>query len=335
MADTPDVKDFSLQVVTIRNDYSKKRDSTNLFPQTGRKLINSSKELMGNTLYYIFWYGVDIHAHQYVRLADIAGTLSGEILRLNQNLPERNDDYEIVGDQIRPLEQAPPLPTEEPDDSEYLGQILKLLPVVQVDDAKHFTKQSRYESEVRNLLKCQEESCPGKPVSEHIIQLLGKSTDGKLVFEKFKPRYLVLGQVHALPTYLDWILQLISGLKSLHLLDIVHRDLRIENLVFSRDYSKIVIIDLETHWGIRQAPELSRDPNMDPEWTEKSDIYDLGNVVRHMVLGNAPITDRVEIPVPSPLDRIVEACTDPSPEKRLSLDTLHQMVLEMRLCDRN
>ncbi|KAK1967037.1 hypothetical protein LY78DRAFT_737468 [Colletotrichum sublineola] len=312
MADIPDVEDFSLQVVTIRNDYSKKRDSTNLFPQTGRKLINSSKELMGNTLYYIFWYGVDIHAHQYVRLADIAGTLSGEILRLNQNLPERNDDYEIVGDQIRPLEQAPPLPTEEPDDSEYLGQILKLLPVVQVDDAKHFTKQSRYESE-----------------------LLGKSTDGKLVFEKFKPRYLVLGQVHALPTYLDWILQLISGLKSLHLLDIVHRDLRIENLVFSRDYSKIVIIDLETHWGIRQAPELSRDPNMDPEWTEKSDIYDLGNVVRHMVLGNAPITDRVEIPVPSPLDRIVEACTDPSPEKRLSLDTLHQMVLEMRLCDRN
>ncbi|KAK2017599.1 hypothetical protein LZ32DRAFT_684643 [Colletotrichum eremochloae] len=294
MADIPGVENFSLQVVTIRNDYSKKRDSTNLFPQTGRKLINSSKELMSNTLYYIFWYG-------------------------------RNDDYEIVGDQIRPLEQAPPLPTEELDDSEDLGQILKLLPVV----------QSKYESEVRNLLKCQEESCPGKPVSEHIIQLLGKSTDGKLVFEKFKPRYLVLGQVHALPTYLDWILQLISGLKSLHLLGIVHRDLRIENLVFSRDNSKIVIIDLETHWGIRQAPELSRDPNMDPEWTEKSDIYDLGNVVRQMVLGNAPITDRVEIPVPSPLDRIVEACTNPSPEKRLSLDKLHQMVLEMRLCDRN
>ncbi|TQN65275.1 Mitogen-activated protein kinase kinase kinase mom-4 [Colletotrichum shisoi] len=328
MADGPNIN-FSVQLHSIREGYSKKRDSTNLFSPTGRELINTRKEFMGTTLYSIFWYGNGTDARQYVRLADVAGTLSGEILRLNRELPERDDDYEIVGDQIRPLKQAPPPPPEEPDDSEDLGQILERLPVVQVDDGKHFTKQSRYKSEVRNLLKCQGESCPGSPASEHIIQLLGKSPAGKLVFEKFKPRYLVLGQVHALSTYLAWVLQLISGLKSLHLLDIVHRDLRIDNLVFSDDYSKIIIIDMESHWGIRQAPELSRDPNVDPGWTEKSDIYDLGNVIRHMVLGNAPITDQVEIPVVSPLDRIVEACTSPSPEKRPSLEELHQMVSEI------
>ncbi|KZL86273.1 serine threonine-protein kinase 6 [Colletotrichum incanum] len=328
MADAPNI-DFSSQVRIIREDYSKKRDSTNLFSLTGQKLIDLRKEITGAILYSTFWYEKDTNAYQYVRLADIAGTLSGEILRLNQTLPEQHGHYEIAGDQIRPLEQAPPPPSEEPDDSEDVSQILQLLPVVQVDNDKHFTKQSRYGSEVRNLLKCQGGSCPGRPVSEHIIQLLGKSPDGKLVFEKFKPRYLVLGQVHALSTYLDWILQLISGLKSLHLLGIVHRDLRIDNLVFSDDYSKIVIIDMESHWGIRQAPELSRDPDVVPEWTEKSDIYDLGDVIRHMVLGNAPITDRVEIPVPLPLNRIVDACTNPSPEKRPSLDELHQMASEI------
>ncbi|KAK1579903.1 uncharacterized protein LY79DRAFT_592630 [Colletotrichum navitas] len=296
MADAPDIY-FSEQVRIIREDYSKKRDSTNLFSLTGQKLIDLHKEIMGTILYFIFWYEKGTDAYQYVRLAAIAGTLSGEILRLNQTLPEQHGHHEISGDQIRPLKQAPTPPPEEPDDSEDVSQILKLLPVVQVDDDKHFTKQSRYERKY-----------------ETYSSLLGKLPDGKLVFEKFKPRYLVLGQVHALSTYLAWILQLISGLKSLYLLDIVHCDLRIDNLVFSHDYSKIVIID---------APEVSRDPNVVPEWTEKSDIYDLGDVIRHMVLGNAPITDRAEIPVPSPLNSIVEACTNPSPEKQPSLDELH------------
>ncbi|KAK2058282.1 hypothetical protein LY76DRAFT_655327 [Colletotrichum caudatum] len=55
---------------------------------------------------------------------------------------------------------------------------------------------------------------------------------GSLSFKKFRPRYLVFKQIHTLSTCLDWILQLISGLRSLHLLDIVHRDLRNDNLVF-------------------------------------------------------------------------------------------------------
>ncbi|KAK1658103.1 kinase-like domain-containing protein [Colletotrichum godetiae] len=324
-----DVQKFSQNVRTIRDVYSRKRDSTNLFPPAGRVLIDMRKDVMDEILYYTFWYEEGIGTPHCVRLADVTGALSGEILRLNRMLPEWKGDFEIVGDQIRPLQQPLPRPQIEPDDLADLDDVFEQLPVVSVDPNKHFTKRCRYESEVRNLLKCQRGSCPGTPISEHIIQLLGRSSDHELVFEKFKPRYLVLGRVHPLSTYINWILQLISGVKTLHSLGIVHRDLRIDNFVFSSDSSQIIIVDLESHWGIRQAPELSRDPDLDAGWHEKSDIYDLGDVIRHMVLGNAPIIDRVDIPVPAPLSQIVEACTHTLPEKRPSLDELHLMVSDL------
>lgn len=330
MTAASDYQDFPQQVRSIRDVYSKKRDSANLFPPGGRGVVDSSKDVIDGILYYNFWYENGVCAPQCVRLADLPGTLSGEILRLNRMLPGRSGNYEIVGDQIRPLEQSLPLPQEEPDQPDDLDKILELLPVVQVDSNKHFTKQCRHESEVRNFIRCQGGSCPGTPISGHIIQLLGKSPDKKLVFEKFKSRPFVLGRLHPLSMYLDWTLQLISGLKALHSLVIVHRDLRIDNIVFSSDDSRVVIIDLESHWGIRQAPELSRDPDMDADWHEKSDIYDLGNVIRHMILGNAPIIDRVDIPVPAPLSLVVEACTNPSPEERPSQDELHRMVSDIR-----
>ena len=134
--------------------------------------------------------------------------------------------------------------------------------------------------------------------------------------------------INPLKQFKAWLLQLISGLKTLHLLGIVHRDLRLDNLVFSADRSEVFIIDLEGRWGIQQAPEVSREPSLDAGWTEKSDIYDFGKLVKCMVYGNVPDTDAVELEwvIPSPLDGIVEACTHKVPEQRPTSDELYTMV---------
>jgi serine/threonine protein kinase len=89
-------------------------------------------------------------------------------------------------------------------------------------------------------------------------------------------------------------LQLIAGIKYLHSLGIVHRDLRLDNLLFTPDGTCLVICDFEGRWGNRDAPEVSRRPILDAGWTEKSDIYDLGNVIKNTVYGNVPITKVVE-----------------------------------------
>lgn len=219
----------------------------------------------------------------------------------------------------------PPPPCHNHDTSEDLATILASLPVIEVDHNQHFLKTAKYESEIRNLLKYQRGSCPGVPTSPHIIQLLGRSSDDRLVFAKLTPRY-TLAFVRTLDVYKTWILQLISGLQCLHSLGIVHRDLRIDNLLFSLDGKNLLICDLEGRWGNRMAPEVSRQPVLDARWTEKSDIYDLGHVIKGMVYGFVPITNLVEWPVPPPLQGVVEACTRESPHERPSLEELYAMV---------
>ncbi|EEH06852.1 conserved hypothetical protein [Histoplasma capsulatum G186AR] len=320
---------FTQKVRLLRADYQRKRDRSNLVPPAGRPVIDLKVDMVDGVLYYTYWYEGEARQGQCIRLAAIPGTLSGDILRLEQNLPLLEGDYEVVGDQLRPLEHAP-LPPELDDDSEDLSALLALLPVVKVDTNKHFTKKGKYKSEIQNLLKCQGGSCPGAPKSNHIIQLLGKSSEDELVFEKFRARY-TLALVYTLAVYKSWILQLISGLKCLHSLGIVHRDLRIDNLVFSSDGSRLLICDLESRWGNHLAPEISHEPVLEAGWTEKSDIYDLGYVIKGMIYGNVPITHQVEWHVPEPLDAIVDACTHDVPEERPSLDDLYDMVNEIDL----
>lgn len=318
---------FMKEVENLRHEYMIKRDSTNLVPPAGRPVIHFSRDVIDGILFYTYCYEDDTSPRQCIRLADIPGTLSGDILRLKQNIPEVDGDYEIIGDKLQPLKQAQVIQQEDSDDdSDDIEDVLALLPVVHVDPDKHITKKSRYESEIRNLLMSQGGSCPGVPKSNNIIQLLGRSSQGELVFEKFHSHHFILYSIHPPATYKRWILQIISGLKCLHSLGIIHRDLRINNLVFSADNSRVLIIDLESHWGNRQAPEVSRQPILDAGWSEKSDIYDLGNLIKGLVYGNFPIIECVEWYVPPPLDGIVEACTRTVPEERPSLDELYGMV---------
>jgi hypothetical protein len=324
------------EVVRLRAVYQEQRDSTNLVPPAGRAVSGCSVDVVHGIVRYAYWYDCDDDTpraqkqHQVILLADIPGTCSGDIVRLKRNLPTLNSklSYEIIGDEIRQIGQAPLLPSEEDDDSddnESINKALANLPVVQVDSNKHFVKRSRYVSEIQNLLLCQGGTCPGIPKSAHIVHLLGKSTNEELVFQKLNPRY-ILASVYPLSVYKAWILQLIDGLRCLHSLAIVHRDLRIENLLFTSDNSRLLICDLESHWGNRQAPEISRQPILNAGWTEKSDIYDLGCVIKGMIYGNAPITNQVEWHVPPPLNIIVAACTHDSPTERPNLDLLYAMV---------
>lgn len=326
---------FMQEVCHLRAVYAKQRESTNLVSPAGRSVLELSIDVVDGIVYYTYWYNCDDGSpgarkeYQVVRLADIPSTRSGAILRLECNLPtlDSNLNYEIVGDEIWQLGQVPLPPPDDDDydDAESINEVLATLPEVQVDPDKHFVKKSKYISEIRNLLKCQGGSCPGVPKSAHIIQLLGKSPNGELVFEKFIPRY-ILAALYSLSMYKTWILQIIDGLRCLHSLAIVHRDLRIENLVFTADTSRLLICDLESRWGNRLAPEISRQPNLNAGWTEKSDIYDLGYVIKGMIYGNAPITNLVEWHIPPPLDAIVASCTHVSPKERPSLDELFAMV---------
>lgn len=194
------------------------------------------------------------------------------------------------------------------DDSEDTSSALSALPEIPVDPDRHFVKTARYRSEVQNLLACQGGFCPGMPRSAHVVPLFGKSHAGELVLERFTPRYL-LAAVHPLSAYQTWILQVIEGLRCLHSLGIVYRDLRIDNLVFSRDGSRLLLCHLESRWGNRLAPEILKQPILDAGWTAKSDIYDLGMTIKGMIYGNAPITSLVDWNVPPALDAIVAACT--------------------------
>ncbi|OQE14768.1 hypothetical protein PENFLA_c035G10745 [Penicillium flavigenum] len=119
------------------------------------------------------------------------------------------------------------------------------------------------------------------------------------------------------------------GLKCLHF-GIVRRDLRVDNLAFTADFTRLLICDLEGRWGNRLAPDVSREQVLHAGWTDKSDIYDLGGVTKGMIYGNVPITHLVEWPVPPPLVAVVDSCTRQRPEDRPSLDDLRAMVEQIK-----
>jgi hypothetical protein len=130
-----------------------------------------------------------------------------------------------------------------------------------------------------------------------------------------------------LSVYKRWILQLLNALAYLHPLGIVYRDLRADNLLFSDDEERLVVCDLESRWGEREAPEVAVQGGLeDSGWSPRSDIYDIGNCIKNMVYANGPITRFIEWPVPPPLQAIIDACMRPKPEERPTLVELRIMV---------
>ncbi|KAF3070402.1 hypothetical protein GL218_00240 [Daldinia childiae] len=316
---------FGQEVTRLRVDYQRKRQGSNLFPPAGQPVLEM--ELVpGETLSMRFWFEDGTKLGRYVRLFDLPGTLSGDILRLERNLPSVQGHFEIEGDVVRSLDQCPDHPRAVEDDFEDVSDLVAQLPIINVDSSKHFLKKAKYQSEIENLLKCQGGSCPGTSFSEHLIRLLGASPDGHLVFEKLMTRGALLSCFSSLDIYKRWILHIIDALAYLHSVGIVHRDLRIDNCLFTRDGSHLVVCDLESRWGQRAAPEITFNGGLNSGWTTRSDIYDIGNCIKCMVYANAPITNQVEWPVPQPLQAIVDACMRKVPGDRPTLLELKGMV---------
>ena len=323
---------FVEAVHRFRSEYWKLREQTNIYSRGNKEVIDVASERVDGRNVEILWFeekGEEVSDGaksqvQYVRLVDTPGLL-GDILRLRRNLPlSLQGNFEIDGDIIRSITPCP-VPLRDPDFEDVCSE-LTLLPTVQVDLSKHFVKKGKYRSEIWNLLMCQGGTCPGTPLSPNIVRLLGKSKDDELVFEKPLPRYLALPRYCSIRVYKRWILQLIEAVKCLHSIGIVHRDLHIENILFSPNDNRLVVADLECRWGQRSAPEIVRGDVLDAGWSEKSDIYDIGRIIRCMIYANVPFTAQVEWPVPPPFDVIVEACMRQDPVQRPSLDELLRMM---------
>ncbi|KAI1105169.1 hypothetical protein F4804DRAFT_148822 [Jackrogersella minutella] len=109
---------------------------------------------------------------------------SRDTILLQRNLPiPLNDNHKIIGDKINTLVHA--LPYLNSDGVEDIRALVATPPLVKLNRKKHFVEEGKYESEIWNLLKCQGGSCPGTPKSPDIIRLLRKSSNGRIVIERF------------------------------------------------------------------------------------------------------------------------------------------------------
>jgi hypothetical protein len=316
---------FPTKVKALRHDYSKKRN-TPLFEDAGEKIIG------------FVWHRQPPHCEiwyskHYIRICDSPGKLSGDILRLNSAIPSHESpSIEINGDNITPLIEWPEYVEEEfEDDSEELDSVINKLPIIaDMKSDIYFTKECKYKSEIRNLLKCQGGSCPGI-YSGLVIQLLGRTVDNHLVFPRLRTLQAMLHQEPTLANFKKWILELIDGLNYIHGLGIVHRDLRIDNLLYDPDKDRIIICDLEGRWGQYGAPEIVMGAEYEQAgWTERSDIFELGWCIRCMVYQNNPVIGSLDWPVPEPLDELVNSCNKADPAARPTLAELREIVRKIQ-----
>jgi hypothetical protein len=72
---------FSKEVLRLRAEYAHRRATTNLYPPGGRPILEVSLQ-RGDKPYMTYWIDDGTKNGQCVRIFDVPGTLSGDILRL-------------------------------------------------------------------------------------------------------------------------------------------------------------------------------------------------------------------------------------------------------------
>ena len=194
------------------------------------------------------WYG---DLPYYVKIIGAPGTLAGDILRWKSDLPRYNCDLQIIGNEVREMEWKPWTYDGVDPDLEDCSEEVAKLPLIAFDPEKHFKKATTYKQEIRYLLQCQ---------GSRIVQLLGRTKEGDLVFPKFKRSF-----VNTLVSNKDqgriqnirrWMLDIIDGVAYLHSLGIIHRDLTMRNILES-DPLPLIIANLLRSMAAIAANSLS------------------------------------------------------------------------------
>jgi len=320
-------QDFEKELRSLRALAQQQRRDTNIANLDGSGWLDVQSR--GGRYDFFFDDGTD--QGRLVRIMDRPNTLSGDVLRLHAALPSIPGHFEVDGNEIRPLDHLDPWPSPERDDDhddakdndhDIEESDIVRLPFLQVDQSKHHVKRPKYKSEVENLLACQNGSCENPSQCSSIVRLLGRCSNTEIVFPKQHTRQETLSKCRLASTYARWLLQIAAGLRFLHSKGIIYKDLRIDNLVFSSDGQDVFICDLESKWGNRDAPEVDESSLTDVGWSERSDIYDFGNLIRHLLIGNYPLLPTVQWTIPEPFESIATACTADDPFKRPALDEL-------------
>ncbi|KAF8070066.1 kinase-like domain-containing protein [Lyophyllum atratum] len=255
--------------------------------------------------YSAYWYARDDEEPLYVKIIDQPGTLSGNILRHLADLPPLSTHSEIDGETIRSVPYHPPPDEPESDDEDTTHEVLDL-PVIVFDEKIHFAKRSKYKSEVFHLLRI-------KGGSPHVVELLGRTDDGQLVFPRYEQGMRAPSSVGPLTIAVlrRWSLQLAEAVSFLHSLGIIHRDLHIRNVLVTADFQNMLLCDFECHWGSSEAPEIRRSLHLshsERPYTEKSDVYCFGLMLNSIIMVNLPRNPWVHFTAPPPFSSILQAC---------------------------
>ncbi|WWC71085.1 uncharacterized protein I206_105038 [Kwoniella pini CBS 10737] len=200
------------------------------------------------------------------------------------------------------------------------SEIFLSLPLVQVDPALHYCKTAKTTDEVKNLLAVQD--------LPHIVQLVGRSDEGKLVTLRFGDDLgswvggpFVNGRRINLPESWksQWTIDIVKGLKSLHKIGILHKDLTVNNILFKEDHAIICDLECGPHTYLTIPPELAQEINT--EWDEKMDIYALGTLIWSIENRNMPRAHR-NLKSEGQFAQIMAKCLANDPKDRPSIDEI-------------
>ncbi|THU75169.1 kinase-like protein [Dendrothele bispora CBS 962.96] len=308
-------EDFRLEIDRIRNEDLTMKKQSNLY--------TDHVEMYFGATFLEVWY----EDKRYVKIHDIPGTLSGNILRLRASLPPLDTPKEIIGNDVAEVVYKD-IPPEEDWDDQDASEVTSRLPVVTFDAKLHFAKKCRCVNEVQNLLAAQ-----GNP---HIVDLLGRTQDGLLVFPLYEEEpWIFFFRTKAIITdYRRLFLQLANAVIYLHDRGIIHRDLALRNILVSRDHQNLILCDLESRYGSHVCPEiaLARDqrlPEQDLPYSEKTDVFCFGTTMADFILATnvrTPWQYTDNFVPPKPFDVIFRACIRHDPADRPSMSKVREML---------